>query len=209
MKRRSLQVWSYFLGAVLVGACSSKVLAPPRVDLKEYDTIGLVMFESDGDYELRKFATQQFQQTIQAAQPGVRVLELGTKDRLLASINHSELDSEATKALGRKYGINSLVVGHIDITEIKPKVRFSTSFKSLNAKGNVETTLNARLVETSSGATIWTDSSRASATVAHIDLVSASPKSFGAGSKDDAYRRAIEAVVADITVDFREHYVNK
>jgi len=206
MRRRSLKVWLYLVGAVLVAACSTKVLAPPSVDLKQHNTIGLVVFESDADEELRKFATQEFQQTIQASQPGVRVLELGTEDRLLASVDQSEFDLEAVKALGKKYGVKSLITGHMAVTDIKPKVRLSTSFKSLSAKANVETMLNVRLLETESGATVWTNSSRASASVAHIDLVSAAPKSFGAGSTDDAYRRSIKKVVAAITVDFRERY---
>src|ERR1041384_7814415 len=61
--------------------CSSTVLVsvPPRVDLKGYGTLGVVDFTSNSGGAGGARATQQLQEQIQAAQPGTRVIELGSR----------------------------------------------------------------------------------------------------------------------------------
>ncbi len=191
------------------GSRNVTVTVPPRVDLKAYNTIGIIEFSSnDQQADLQQFTTQRFVQTMQSSQPGVRVLELGSEERVLASVNHQELDVDAIAAIRKKYRVDALVTGDLDISQVKPKVRLSTSLtslKSLSAQANVEASLSARLIETQSGATLWTNSARETASVAHVNLASAGGN-FGAGSPEDAYGSLLQGLVTRTTHDFRPTY---
>ena len=77
---------------ILAGCSSPKVLAPPRVDLDGYGTIGIVVFSSNSTGGLNDYATRHFLQSVQAGQPGVRVLELGEESRVLSAVKHDSRD---------------------------------------------------------------------------------------------------------------------
>jgi hypothetical protein len=53
----------------VVFGCATRVPVPPRVDLGQWDTIGIVDFGSGGDPALGRLATSQFVQMLQDAQP--------------------------------------------------------------------------------------------------------------------------------------------
>ena len=100
------------------GSRNVTVTVPPKVDLKAYNTIGIIEFSSNEQQgDLQQFATQRFVQTMQSSQPGVRVLELGSEERVLASVKHQELDVDAIEAIGKKYRVDALVTGDLGILE--------------------------------------------------------------------------------------------
>jgi len=82
--------------ATLLG-CSSTVLVqvPPRMELRSYGTLGIVEFASSAGPALGARATREFQAHIHAAQPGTGIVELGTREALLAAVGSRELDAEA------------------------------------------------------------------------------------------------------------------
>ena len=211
MIRTSRHVGPYLFGialALLLG-CVTKttVLVPPRVDLHLYRSIGLIDFSSNrGETGLERSGSQELMRTVQLAQPGTRILELGPQRRVLASVEREELDFEAIRAVGKRYGVDAVLTGRLDLTDIKPKIRIGPSLESLSARAEVEAFLSARLVETESGATLWTNSARERAAVAHFQLLSSRPASFGVGDPNDAQRRLVQGLVARITGDFRAHY---
>ncbi len=91
----------------LLAGCSRTVLVPvpPRVDLSTYRTVGIVEFASNSERAINAHATRQFQEQIQAAQPGTRFIELGDRQALLAAVGGRQLDIDAFRKIGEKYGV--------------------------------------------------------------------------------------------------------
>jgi hypothetical protein len=132
------------------------VRIPPKVELKTYRTIGVIEFSTNAEDTLKPYVTQNFIQNIQSAQPGTRILELGDEDQLLRSLGHSKLNPETIQSIGKKYNVDALILGHLEVSEIKPKINIYAAAKTLNAKAYIAAALRTRILETDSGATFWT-----------------------------------------------------
>ncbi len=145
--------------AILLG-CShtEKVRVPPRVQLSGYNYIGVIEFSSNAEDNLKPYVTQNFIHNLQSAQPGTRIIELGSEAQLLQTMNCKKLDLETIKLIGKKYNVDAVIFGHLEISELKPSVKVFTVSESLKAKAHIEALLSARLLETGNGATLWTNS---------------------------------------------------
>ena len=146
MKSSTRQIWYYVLGTALVTflGCGPKVRVPPNINLKVYDDIGMIEFSSNAKGNLHAFVTQKFLQSIQSAQPGVRILELGNSERVLSAVRHDQVDADAIKAIGEEYGVDAVITGHMDISNVKPKVELSSVLKSMKVRADVEAALTVR-----------------------------------------------------------------
>jgi hypothetical protein len=171
-----------------------------------YKRIGMIELISGADGDLPQLATQKLMQAIQSAQPGVRILELGNESQVLGSIEHDRLDFEAIQAIGERYRVDAVLVGQLQVTDNKPKVSFSTLMKSMSARVDVEASLSAKLLETETGSTLWTNSVRGRETVAHVKLQHRGPSNFGVGDPEDAYGKLVQSLTHKITGDFRVRY---
>jgi hypothetical protein len=189
-------------------ACShtEKVRVAPRVELNTYRTIGVIEFSTNAEDTLKPYVTQNFIENIQSAQPGTRILELGNQDRLLRSMGHSKLDLETIQTIGRKYGVDALILGHLEVSEIKPKINLYTAAKTLNAKAYIEAALRTRILETDSGATFWTRATSARTHVAKIYVTDRGALSFGVSDPREKYGKLVPHLVYDNTSDFRWQY---
>jgi hypothetical protein len=193
--------------ALILAACSSpKVLEPPRVALDGYTTIGIVVFTSNATGDLNDYTTRKFLQSVQSGQRGVRVLELGEEARVLNAVNHDSLDFEAMRAIGEKWSVDAVFAGHLDVTDVKPNLKLSRMIKSMSVSADVKAALSARLVETKSGATVWTRGADAQAPVAHVSIVKRGPVDFGASDPDEAYGKLVHTLVNRVTDDFWSHW---
>src|SRR6267143_4606176 len=70
-----------FLSLGIPGCSGSRyvtVRVPPEVDLRSYQAVGIIEFGSNADATINRYATQRFQSSVQSAQPGTRLVELGT-----------------------------------------------------------------------------------------------------------------------------------
>src|SRR5512139_819111 len=88
--------------AVLAAGCAHYVTVecPPVVELRNIEMVGVVKFEVlEGDPALSDDATHRFVATVQRAQPGARVLDLGTKREVLARVGARQLDPAAIQAI--------------------------------------------------------------------------------------------------------------
>lgn len=208
MKRMKVHVWPWALGITLVvsSGCASKVLMPPRINLATYDTIGMIQFSSNVEGNLQPFTSQKFLQALQSSQPGVRVLELGDEDKVLRTIQHERLDPSAIRAIGTKYGVDAIIFGRVEISNVKPKVELSRMMTSMSAQADVDAALTARLLETHSGATLWTNSVHGRQTVGHVSFVSNGDIHFGARDPESAYGQLVQWLVVRATRDFRPYY---
>src|ERR1700752_3780807 len=146
----------------LAGACSSNtvlVQVPPRMDLKPYATIGIVEFGSNSERAVNAHATRQFQEQVQAAQPGTRFIELGERQSVLAAVGGRELDLNALKKIGQKYGVDAVFVGDIAYSEPRTDVKIADLQKLEGGlRSEVRGDISSRLFETASGASVWSSS---------------------------------------------------
>jgi hypothetical protein len=194
----------------LLAACSSsqKVLMPPRVDLVDHGTVGMLRFASVQNEDLGTRASEEFLAAMQSAQPGVPVLELGAESVVLSSVGGETLDPQTIRRIGEEYEIDVLLVGVLETSAVKPGFSVGTSIESMSAKAEIEAALTTRMYDTGSGATMWTRTARAKETVAQLDL---SGQGLGGGGAhpDDARARLVRHLVSENTQDLRPYWVRQ
>lgn len=193
---------------VILYGCShtEKVRVPPKVELKAYRRIGVIEFSTNAEDTLKPYVTQNFIQNVQSAQPGTRILELGDEEQLLRTVGHSRLSPETIQSIGRKYNVDAVILGHLQVSTIKPKINVSTAAKALNAKAYIEAALSTRILETDSGATLWTQATTGKTQVARINLMEGGPVSFGISDPKEKYGKLVPNLVYVNTNDFRSTY---
>jgi hypothetical protein len=219
---RSLMIGLTLLAGLAAGCSSStrtvRVAVPPRVDLHGYRSVGLVTFTASADgssADVERMATDSFLREIQEAQPGIRVLELGREANVLASVHRSTWDAQTLRAVKESNGVEAILLGRVEITKAKPRVHVSASsiWKALDVHQDVNATMTARLLETDSAATMWTDSSKLTTNLANAQVNSrGSGKiggSIGVRDSEAAYTGMIDQLVVDVTDAFRTHYVTR
>jgi hypothetical protein len=208
------------LGAAiaLFPACGSsppplpEVLLPPRVDLRSYGTIALVQFSANvegGGIEQARHATQAFLEAVQYAQPGVPILELGEEKEVLRAVQSGEWNPEAARAVGGRHGVEALLTGRLDLSNVKPSASIARYLTSVRIQAEIEGTLSVRLLDTKSGATLWSSSAHHRAPVAHASLRSDGPVRVGASRPADSYQKVVDALVYELTADFRPQYESR
>jgi hypothetical protein len=193
-----------------VAGCATTALVevPPRVDLHAFATIGIVEFASEARGNLAAFATQRFIEAMQQSQPGVRVLELGRGAGLEPPLGNAAIDHAAIQAIGRKYAVDAVIVGELAVKNVRPKIDVYNIVKSMSVSADVDAALTTRMLETTRGATIWTRSTRSTRTVAQVG-VGAGKVAFDARDPQNAYGELVDALISDITDDFRVSYVRE
>jgi len=185
---------------------TQKVLVPPRVELKSYQHIGVIEFSTNAEDTLKAYVTQNFIQHIQSAQPGTRILELGDEQQLIRSLGHGKLDVQTIKSIGKKYNVDALIVGHLEISEIKPKINIYTAPNAFHATAYIEAALRTKILETESGATLWTHASTGKTRIANISLIEEGPIGFGLSDPKEKYGKLVPELVYVNTDDFRCRY---
>ena len=202
-----LAVFLVTVSATLCG-CShtEKVLVPPRVELKAYPHIGVIEFSTNAEDTLKAYVTQDFIHNIQSAQPGTLILELGDEKQLLGSLGQGKLDPETIRSIGQKYNVDALILGHLEVSEIKPKINIYTTPNALQAGAYVEAALRTKILETDSGATLWTNATTGRTRVASISVVEEGPIRVGVSDPKEKYGKLIPELVYVHTHDFRCQY---
>ena len=154
-------VAALLLSLGILSGCSSSVLVrvPPRMDMKAYETTGIIEFASNADANINQYATQQFQQQLQSAQPGTRLIELGARESVLAAVGAKQLDADAIKKIGQKYGVTAIFHGTITYAEPTTDIRVTDLTKLQGGvKAEIKGDIFGRLFETATGASIWSSS---------------------------------------------------
>lgn len=205
-----------YLGCALLSfaalyGCSSTVLVsvPPRVDLTAYRTLGVIEFSSNATGPINARATQQLQEQVQAAQPGTRFIELGGREAVLAAVGRNQLDADAARRIGRKYGVAAVFVGELAYADPKTDIRVNDLARlEGGVRTEVKGDISARLVETETGASVWSNSGWVRRQVGRLN-VSAEYGVSGAMSKSDPREDMVAALVYQLTQDFRPSTVRK
>jgi hypothetical protein len=193
------------LSLAMLCGCSSTVLVPvpPRMDLHGYATLGIIEFASNADPAINSHATRQFQEQIQAAQPGTPFVELGNRETVLAAVGGRQLDTDTLKQIGRKYGVDAIFLGDIAYSEPKTDVNVTDLAK---LEGGVRTEvrgdISSRLVDTRTGAGVWSSSAWAKRQVGRLS-VSVEQGVSGAMSNSNPREEMVPTLIYHLTQDFR------
>jgi hypothetical protein len=182
------------------------VTVPPRVDLRAFPTIGLIEFDAHPPGELGPDATQMFLGNLQAAQPGVRVLELGSRDKVLRELGMADLDSLAIRAIGEKYGVAAVLSGSVELSEIQTDTKLSSDLSALTAQAKIGGKMSGKLWDSANGATIWTNSSWGSWPVAKISLTEGGAGSFSYRNLSERRNQILMSLITALNGDFWSTY---
>jgi hypothetical protein len=153
---RNLARCSAFLLLVFLWACASnpparRVWVGPRVDLKPYETIGMVEFTSATKGKLAEMATRRFAEAARRDQDMLRMVEVGTQRTALASVGKDQWNAESCRAIGRKQGVRTMFQGTLTISKVKPAVNVAGLFRSGQVTANVDAVLEVQMIETETG----------------------------------------------------------
>ena len=197
--------------ALLCGCASSTVLVsvPPRMEVKSYGTLGIVEFGSNGDAAVNLQATRQFQEQVQAAQPGTRFIELGSRQAVLGAVGARQLDVDALRKVGEKYGVSAIFTGDIVYSDPKTDVKL-TDLTRLDAgvRTEIRGDISSRLLETKTGASVWSSSAWARRQIGRLN-VSAERGVSGGMSQSNPREEMVPALVYQLTHDFRPSSVRQ
>jgi len=192
--------------AMLLGACSHPtvlVSVPPRMDLRNYPTLGIVDFTSGPEQALGARAARQLQEQVQAAQPGTRFIELGDRDAVLAAVGARQLDVSALRKIGEKYGVAAVFVGELAYSEPTVDVKLMDLTKlEGGVRAEMRGDLSSRLVETATGASVWSRSAWAKRQIGGVN-VSAEQGVSGGGRTSNPREAMLPTLVYQLTHDFR------
>lgn len=202
---------------LLVGifGCSSHqppvqaVMVPPRVDLAPHQTIGVLEFDSDTKGKLASFATTRFVEMARRDQGLVRMMNLGSARRTLRTAGQKSWTPALYKSVGDEHGVQTLFVGQLTISDIKPGFSLAGALSSGEITAQVDASLTVELVEASTGASLWSSSSRAARNIGHVSVFRGGEFSFDAADPEAAYGVLVDALVEQVTRDFRSTWVRQ
>ena len=179
-----------------------RVLDPPRLDLRPFGRVGLVLFTVEGAKgSLNELATQRFSEYVLAAQPGVEVLELGPADSVLQRVGEREPGAASAQAFGSAHDVPVVFFGHLKVSKVTP----SGGLHGINLphlEATVSAELSVGLFSGRTGGTLWRSSGTASERVAGLSLVGGEPF-FAAKDPNSAYGRLVNDLVNVVTYDLR------
>jgi hypothetical protein len=205
-RRTDVRTVTLTLAVALLFAGCARVYVQPAIDLKPHEVVGIIQFKTDAKGDLGEFVTQKFIQLVTEDQDEIKIVELGTERDVLEAIGMTHLGPDAYKAIGEKYDLNTVFTGNLDVTEATPSCFFTPGFASVEAKVNAR--LSARLVETGTGGTVWSNSARDERTVAGVQKFGHG-LSFQAEDPEEAYGDMARSLCRRITHDFRGHYESR
>jgi len=205
--RRKFWLIAAALLTLAIQGCTERVLAPPRIDLKQHEVVGIIEFDCSGQGELGPFLTHRFVDAVRRDQGLVRIALLGTPADVLADIGQSRLDQNAFKAIGQKHQIKTVFTGSVVVSDVKPSVAIGQSLTYFGVSADVDATLNAQMVETDTGASLWSRSARAVQRVGGVEIFGDKSFTFDADDPEDAYGRLADSLVEAVTHDFRCRWI--
>lgn len=209
LQKTGRRILAFLVALLLLAGCAGKTVTveiPPLVDLKTWPLIGVVEFSAPTHPELAAAATKQFLSDLQRSQPGVRLLELGTARAVLQGVNRLELDPQAIKAIGSRYGVDAVLTGSLEVTSLTPDISFSGDLKSMRAKVSVKGELYAKLQEASTGASVWSNGAHGTWSLARANIDAAGLTNLDFTPATESYGKMIRDLAWTATNDFRPRY---
>lgn len=188
------------------GTPTVRVQVPPRVDLRDWPLVGYVDFTTNADPPLAREATEKFLQNLAAAQPGARLLELGNGAEILRELNRNAFDPGTIKAMGTHYGVAAVLIGHLEVSGMTPDIHLSPSMNAISAAAKVNSDLSAKLLETATGATVWSNGAHGQWSLGGLHYREGGLANLRYDDPGDKYRKMILDLASVATNDFRPTY---
>ena len=188
------------------GTPTMRVRIPPQVDLKSWPIIGVVDFTTNGYPPLGKEATEKFIQNLATAQPGARLLELGRGDLILHELNRNTFDPETIRAMESRYKVAAVLLGHLELSGMNPDIHISPSLDAMSASAKVNADLSAKIMETATGATVWSNGAHGRWSMGGLRYSSGSLSNLHYQDPGQQYRKMILDLASVATNDFRPTY---
>jgi hypothetical protein len=189
---------------VLAAFAAGCFMGPARVNLERLGTIGFVGFSSGARGNIADYAGQVFLEVLIRSQPRARIKELGPGDEILRDVRTGRISQTALEAIGRRFGVDAVLVGTLELSEARPRISLATIlFGSVRASVEVDARMSARLLDTRDGTTFWTDSARDRMDVANVSIFKGGDVIFDAQDPERAYGQLIRSLVLRTTRDFR------
>ncbi len=185
-------------------SCGRKVMVPPRIDLKQHEVVGIIQFECDRRGDLAPFTTRKFTEAIRRDQEMVRIVNLGTVSEVLREIGYDKLSKAAFQAIGEEYELATVFTGELLISDVRPDISLALIFTAgMSVSAEVDATLDAQMVETESGASLWSASSSATREIGYVSVWEGGSFVFDAEDPERAYGKLVNTLVEDASRDFR------
>lgn len=207
-----MRAFTLLLSLATLWGCSNSVLVsvPPRMDLSRHGILGIVEFASNAERGINALATRRLQEQVQSAQPGTPFIELGSREALLAAVGAKRLDADALRKAGDKYGVSAIFLGDIVYSDPKTDVRVSGDVFRLEGgvRTEIRADMSARLLDTRTGASIWSSSSWARRQLGGVSFSAERGVSGGVRSADPR-EEMVQSMVFHLTQDFRPSTVRE
>jgi hypothetical protein len=200
--------WIAVLSLVVLSGCASnpparRVWVGPRVDLKAYEIIGMVEFSSSSKGKLAGLATRRFAEAARRDQGMVRMIDIGSQKVALASVGQDRWSPESCRAIGQKHGVKTMFQGTLTISNVRPSLQASTLFRSGQVNAQVDATLEVQLIETETGASIWSRSAATTRTLGQVSVFGGRDFAFNAADPESAYGELIDSLVHQAAQDLQ------
>lgn len=202
MKRMLIFCVTATLMATVVN-CGKRVMIPPRIDLRDYEVVGIIEFKCSNEGKLGPLSTKRFTNAIRKDQGMIRIVALGTSKEVLKAIKHNKLDREAYEAIGENYEVKTIFTGELIISDVKPNINIDAGSKFVSLEARVNAMLNVVMFETATGASIWSASASAAEEIGGVSFLGGKLFAFNAEDPDEAYGALVNALVAKTTRDFK------
>jgi len=184
--------------------CGRKVMVPPRIDLKQHEVVGIIQFKSESKGELAPLTTKKFTEAIRRDQEMIRIVDLGTEAEVLKDIGYDKLNKAAFKAIGEEYDVATVFAGELLVSDVRPDISINLLFTAgMSVSAEVDATLDVRMVETESGASLWNTSVSKTREIGNVNIWEGGVFVFNAEDPERAYGKLVNALVEDASVDFR------
>jgi hypothetical protein len=176
----------------------------PEINLSPTDQVGLIVFSViNAEGHLDRMATQYFLEDITYFQRDARIIELEPLENILHDLKKDTLDLDAIKSIGEKYNVQSIFVGKLVVSDVKPRIGIGSILKSLRVQAEFTMDLSAKLLDTGTGSVIWTDSIHRKGSLAHVHLSKNRIPHFDIRDQETTYQKFIKHMVQRLTRDFR------
>lgn len=189
--------------------CGPKIMVPPRIDLKQHEVIGIIDFSFSSEGDLGTFATRRFTEEMRRDQGMVRIVELGSKTNILETVGHDRFNQASFKDIGKEHEINTIITGELIVSDVRPNIAITPGLSYLSLSAEVDATLNVQMVETSTGASIWSSSASDTKQVGNISIFGGQNFAFNADDPEKAYGKLVNSLVNEVTKDFKVTWKRK
>jgi len=172
------------------------------VDLSRIGRLGVLHFTSVGETALEPHARREFLAAVRSLQPSARLIELGAADGVLEGVGKRAVDAAAIRAIGRKHGVEAVLVGELWADTIDP-VEYMQRARSAPNAVELEGTLSAQIFETREGVAIWSTSALGKKPINPARVNAWGSKSVDLSQLEKVRSALVQDLVAQATSDFR------